>query len=293
MSTKGTTRILKGLTLLLTLLLVGLGIYTYRFYKDVQISEAQLEKEKNQIREELENEIAKYNEVLAQKNDLTTELENAKTRLELLSEEVQKNRVSQRDIDNYRSELRKLRNERVLLFRQNDSLVVVNERLEALQEETQQSLDSVEEEKNRLLRENLALANQVAKAALITASNIQSRGVIQHNSGRLRVTQRARRTEMIHVRYDVNENNLAIAADLPFYTQVLDDKGNLIGTKREISFSDGTTILFNTRTIVPYKKTSFKVSELILPIQQFEPGTYTINVYLGSRLVLSDMLALK
>ncbi len=293
MSTKGTTRILKGLTLLLTLLLIGLGIYTYRFYKDVQLSEAQLEKERNQIREELDNEIAKYNEVLAQKNNLATELQKAKERLEVLSQEVQKNKISQRVIDDYRVELQKLRNERVVLFTQNDSLIVVNERLEILQEETKQSLDSIEKQRNKLLLENQALANQVAKASLVTASNIQSRGVIQHTSGRLRVTQRAKRTEMIHVRYEINENDLAIEADLPFYTQVLDEKGNLVGTKREISFSDGTTILFNTRTIVPYKKTRFSVSELILPVQSFESGTYTINVFLGSRLVLSDTLVLK
>jgi len=293
MSTKGTTRILKGLTLLLTLLLIGLGIYTYRFYKDVQLSEAQLEKERNQIREELDNEIAKYNEVLAQKNNLATELQKAKERLEVLSQEVQKNKISQRVIDDYRVELQKLRNERVVLFTQNDSLIVVNERLEILQEETKQSLDSIEKQRNKLLLENQALANQVAKASLVTASNIQSRGVIQHTSGRLRVTQRAKRTEMIHVRYEINENDLAIEADLPFYTQVLDEKGNLVGTKRKISFSDGTTILFNTRTIVPYKKTRFSVSELILPVQSFESGTYTINVFLGSRLVLSDTLVLK
>jgi len=230
MSTKGTTRILKGLTLLLTLLLIGLGIYTYRFYKDVQLSEAQLEKERNQIREELDNEIAKYNEVLAQKNNLATELQKAKERLEVLSQEVQKNKISQRVIDDYRVELQKLRNERVVLFTQNDSLIVVNERLEILQEETKQSLDSIEKQRNKLLLENQALANQVAKASLVTASNIQSRGVIQHTSGRLRVTQRAKRTEMIHVRYEINENDLAIEADLPFYTQVLDEKGNLVGT---------------------------------------------------------------
>jgi len=293
MSTKGTTRILKGLTLLLTVLLVGLGIYTYRFYKDVQLSEAQLEKERSLIKEELDDEIAKYNEVLTQKNNLAVELQKAKTRLEELSQEVQKNKISQRLVDDYRIELQKLRSERVILFRQNDSLVVINERLTTLQEETQQSLDDIEKQRNELLLENQTLANQVAKAALITASNIRSRGVFQRNNGKLFVTPRARKAEMIHVRYEVNENDLAIEADLPFYTQVLDEKGNLVGTKREISFSDGTTILFNTRTIVPYKKTRFSVSELILPIQPFESGTYTVNVFLGSRLVLSDNLILK
>jgi len=293
MSTKGTTRILKGLTLLLTVLLVGLGIYTYRFYKDVQLSEAQLEKERSLIKEELDDEIAKYNEVLTQKNNLAVELQKAKTRLEELSQEVQKNKISQRLVDDYRIELQKLRSERVILFRQNDSLVVINERLTTLQEETQQSLDDIEKQRNELLLENQTLANQVAKAALITASNIRSRGVFQRNNGKLFVTPRARKAEMIHVRYEVNENDLAIEADLPFYTQVLDEKGNLVGTKREISFSDGTTILFNTRTIIPYKKTRFSVSELILPIQPFESGTYTVNVFLGSRLVLSDNLILK
>ena len=293
MSAKSTTTALRGLSILLTVLLIGLAVYTIGFHQEVRSVKAQLEEEKDEIQRELTLEISKYNMLLAEKTKLASELQSTKSALETLKQTIAADAVTQKSIDDYRSELHRLRNERVVLVRKNDSLQLVNNRLETLQEETQQSLDSIEQQQNKLEAQNKALLDKVAKASKVTASNLTVRGVIQRNSGRLLVTQRARRAEMINVRYEINENALAEIADLPFYTQVLDEKGNLVGTKREVSFSDGTTILYNTRTIVPYKKTRFSVSELVLPVQRFESGTYTVTVFLGSKQVLSDQLTLK
>lgn len=293
MSAKSTITVLRGLSILLTVLLIGLAIYTISFHKEVRSVKVRLEEEKDQVQRELTLEISKYNILLAEKTKLASELQSTKSALETLKQTIAADAVTQKSIDDYRSELRRLRNERVVLIRKNDSLQQANNSLESRQEENEQSLDSIGRQQGKLEAQNKALLDQVAEASKVTASNLTVRGVIQRNSGRLFATQRARRAEMINVRYEINENKLAEIADLPFYTQVLDEKGNLVGTKREVSFSDGTTILYNTRTIVPYKKTRFSVSELVLPVQRFESGTYTVTVFLGSKQVLSDQLTLK
>ena len=293
MSPKSNTTVLRGLTILLTLLLIGLGVYTFSFHNSVRSNEIRLENEKKEIQKELALEMARYATVLDEKNKLVAEFQSTKSQLEALRKELETQDLDKKSIATYRSELKRLRNERLNLLKQNDSLQVLNEQLTTLQEETRQSLDSIERKQSALEAENQALLEKVAKASKVTASTINSRGVIQRNSGKLIVTQRAHRAEMINVHYEVNENALAQAANLPFYTQVLNQKGDMIGSIREVSFSDGNTINYNVQTIVPYKKTRFSVSELILPIKQFDPGTYTINVFLGSRLVLTDQLTLK
>ncbi len=293
MSPKSNTTVLQGLIILLTVLLLALGVYTLIFHKQVNNNKAQFEQEKQILKQELTAEIAKYKSVVKEKEALVKDLEGAMASLDSIKNAITKETISQSDIFLYKSEIQRLKNERIFFVRRNDSLERANENLAALQEKTRVALDSIEKQKDALKAQNRVLQENLAKASKLTASNLILRGVIQRNSGKLVRTQNAKRTEMINVVYEVNENPLAETADLPFYTQVINEAGEFTGIIREVVFPDGTVITYNTLTIVPYKKKKFTVSELVLPFQRFDSGTYTINVYLGSRLMLSDQLILK
>ena len=293
MSTKSTNNTLKFLTLVLAILLVSLGIYTVKFYNEVKDNEAQLQKEKSLIMEELKEEVERYDVVLKENTAITTRLEEAKTEVLALQEKLRTQEATRGVVQEYQLELRKLRREREFMFKQNDSLILETQRLSQLQQKTQDALNKATIRQDSISSKNRDLSSQLSEGAQLTASMTSIRAVIQRNNGKFTPTVRAGRAEMIQVNYTVNENNLATAGDFLFYTQVTGPSGRVIGTPRDITFEDGFSLSYNNRIVIPYTKVQFKVSELILGSGAFEPGTYRILVFQGSRQVLSETLTLK
>ena len=293
MSTKSTKNTLLLLTILLCIVVIGLGAYTVKFYGEVQKNESRLKEEKTLIEQELKEEIKRYNDVLTEKNILSNELSDAKEHLEDLQKRLDSNEVTQSIVRAYRIELTKIRRERELLFKQNDSLLNETERLAELQAETQDALEKATKAQSTLENDNKALIEKLNLGAQITASNLIARGVIQRNSGKFLNTSRGSRAEMIRVCYIVNENKLSKPGDLNFFVQVINSQGKMIGIPREEKLSNGENIRFNARTTVPYSNKAYPVCELVLPVQTFEEGTYTVNVFHEDRLLLTSPLELK
>lgn len=293
MSTKSTNNTLKFLTLVLAILLVSLGIYTVKFYNEVKDNEAQLQMEKALIMEELGEEVERYDLVLKENTAITNRLEAAKTEVLALQEKLKAQEATRGVVQEYQLELRKLRREREFMFQQNDSLIRETQRLSELQEKTQDALNKATLRQDSINNKNKDLSSQLTVGSQLTASISSVRAVIQRNNGKFTPTVRASRAEMIQVNYTVNENRLANAGDVPFYTQITGPSGRIIGTPRDITFSDGSTLTYNNRIIVPYTKVEFRVSELIFGSGTFEEGNYQILVFQGNRHVLSATLSLK
>ncbi len=293
MSTKSTNNTLKFLVIALALLLVSLGIYTFKFYNEVRDNETQLQREKATILEELDEEIERYNLILKENTSITAQLENAKSEIITLQEQLQGQEVTRDLVQKYQLELRKLRREREVFFTQNDSLIRETQRLSVLQQQTQEALERATKQQDSIAIQNKTLNIKIQEGEQITASDFSARGVIQRNNGRFTTTARAKRAEMIQVNYQVNENKLASAGDLIFYTQIKGPNGLVIGTPREIASPDGSVIKYNNRIVIPYKKELFRVSELILGRGDFDEGRYMVTVFHNTREVLSGSLDLK
>lgn len=293
MGTKSTKNTLLFLTILLCVVVIGLGAYTLKFYGEVQENESRLKEEKSLISQELQEEIKRYNDVLIEKNILADELSTAKKHLEELQKRLDSNEVTQSIVRAYRIELTKIRRERALLFKQNDSLINETERLAKQQADTQDALEKATKAQKSLETSNKALTEKINLGAQITVSNLIVRGVIQRNSGKFINTSNASRAKMVRVCYEVNENKLAKAGDLNFFVQVLTSNGDLIGIPRDEKLSNGKTMRFNARTTIPYSNKPFNVCELVLPVQTLKEDTYTVNVFHEDRLLLSSALELK
>ena len=293
MRNKSTNTTLLILTTLLCLVVVGLGAYTYSFYTKVKDNETQLLKDKELIQAELEEEIVRYTRLLEEKSILMSELSVAKERLEAFQKRIDSNEVTRSIVQQYQMELRQLRKERELLFRQNDSLQQETTRLSDLQRRTQNSLDSITKQREQTQRESLV--PEIVKPAVskITLSNIQAQGVIQRNSGKFVNTSRAVRAQMIRLCYQVDENNKIPVSEFSFYVKVLNQNNKLIGIERTKTLETGEKILYNTETTIAYKQKPYKVCELVLPIASFSKGIYTIQIYSEQGMLSSTNLTLK
>lgn len=293
MSTKSTNNTLKFLTIVLTILLLSLSLYTIKFYNEVKDNQDQLQQEKALILEELQQEVDRYNVVLRENTSITSRLEEAKSEVLQLREQLKTQEATRDVVKEYQLELGKLRREREVIFRQNDSLIRETQRLSQLQQETQERLDKATQKQDSIRDQNRDLTSKLSQGSQVTARLSSVRAVIQRNNGKFTPTVRARRAEMIQVNYIVNQNVLAKAGDLPFYTQIKGPDGRIIGTPRSVTFDNDSTLSYNNRVIVPYDKTDFKVNDLILGNGSFEEGVYQILVYQGPRKLIKTTLELK
>ncbi len=292
MRTKNTNTTLIVLTILLCLVVIGLGAYTYSFYNEVKENESQLLKDKELIQAELDEEIVRYSQLLEEKNSLSSNLTVAKERLEAFQKRIDSNEVTRSIVQQYQLELRQLRKEREVLFRQNDSLQQETRRLFNLQERTQNSLDSLTKVKQVIPKPQIVLSEPTTLPK-ITISNMQAYAVIQRNSGKFVNTTRAARAQMVRVCYVVDANEGIPASELTFYVKVFDDKNKLIGIERKITLDNGEQLQYNTETSISYQKKEYKICELVLPVRPFGKGVYSIEIYDTQGLVFAADLTLK
>ncbi len=293
MRTKSTNNTLLILVILLCLVVAGLGYYTFDFHSKVKEKEAQLISDKEQVSLQLKEELSNYNTLLTERNALKGDLKQAQNRLIELQKTLDQNEVSRRTVQKLQIEIGKLRKEREFFVSRNDSLEQETVRLAALQKETQKALDLATKYQDSIQRSNQELAERLMKGARLSISNLAARGVIQRNNGKFVITSRAKRAEMIQVCFSINENPLAPSGDQTFYVQVVNKVGKVIGVLRTETWDNGVTISYNTKTTIPYKNKAYTICELVLPVQQMEPGDYTVNVYNNSELILSTGLNLK
>ncbi len=292
MHTKNTNTTLLILILLLCFVVLGLGVYTYSFYNDVKENETKLIKEKELIKAELEGEIVRYNTFLDEKNTLISQLSAVKERLEAFQKQIDSNKITRSVVQQYLLELRHIRKEREMFFKQNDSLRQETNRLAKLQEHTQHSLDSLTKVKATIPEVKIVEKTPI-KAPKITTSNLQAYGVIQRNSGKFVNTSRAARAQMVRVCYEVDGLDNIPASNLSFYVRMIDQNNKLIGIERKVTLDNGQSLSYNTQTSIDYQNQSYKICELLLPIHSFGKGAYTIEIYTVQGLVSTTKLILK
>ena len=292
MPSKSTNTTLLILTILLCMVVLGLGAYTYSFYNEVKENKNELIKDKALIKAELDEEIVRYGKLLQDKSQMSLELSRAKERLEALQKKIDSNEITRSVVRQYQEELRQLRKESALLFRQNDSLQQETKRLSDLQERTQNSLDSITKERRELLKE-ISNERAVAAAPRIRLSNIQAQGVIQRNSGKFVNTSRAGRAQMVRLCYMLDAVQDLPATQMTFYVKVLNSSDKLIGIERSVILDSGEKLSYNTETSIQYKNESHKICELVLPIQSFGKGDYNIAIYDKYGLLETTGLTLK
>jgi len=292
MPSKSTNNTLLILTILLCLVVLGLGAYTYSFYNEIKENKKELIKDKALIQAELDEEISRYGMLLKEKSALSSELAVAKERLVGLQKRIDSNEITRGIVQEYQLELKKLRRQREVLFKQNDSLQQETIRLSDLQERTQNSLDSITKERSKVVilePEQTTIAAQPS----ISISNLEAQGVIQRNSGKFVNTSRAGRAQMLRLCYEVDENKDAAISEVTFFVKVLNSSNKLIGIERFTTLDSGEKLSYNTETSIQYQKESHKVCQLILPIRPFQKGTYTIEVYNKRGLLTATKIALK
>ena len=294
MSTENSTTKFKVLLGVLAFLLIALGIYTVSLYNSSRETTNSLTEDKVKIEAELESLIKEY-DVGIQENDIKDkDLLAAKERIQVLLDSVKDSEANMALIRRYRSEIGRLKNERLELFKRADSLIALNQVLLTERDSTATILSQTLRTVDSVAMENQTLAETVAKGEEVKVADLAAGAVIVRNRGRIVDTRRASRADQIRSCFTLTENAIAKPGDRLLLVQVINPKNNVLGDKAVMNFEDETSLTYSATTKVFYENEELDVCVMVKAAEEdLVDGLYTINVFDGAKQVASTTLTLK
>jgi len=293
MSTEENNNTFKIIVGILTLLLIALAVYTVTLYNDKEDTITLLKTEKTNIESELQELITNYNEVIKDNEIKDKDLLEARDRIVVLLDSVKGAKANIALLKRYKSEIRKLKSERTLMFKRVDSLIAVNELVIAERDNAYIELNETHKKVDSITNENTLLAEKIKAGAVVKAIDLTGAGIIVRNSGKVVDTKRARRAEKVRACFTLAPNALAEKGDRLFYVQVINPKNNLLGEKAELVFEEGV-LDYSASINVFYENDELDVCAMVNAKEEdLIKGIYTINVFDGSSLVATTKMTLK
>ncbi|MFT4850488.1 MAG: hypothetical protein ACI83B_003046 [Sediminicola sp.] len=277
----------------LTLLLIGLAVYTVSLYNDSKNTVSGLEQQKVEIQSELEALITNYDKVI-QDNELKDEdLFAARERIVLLLDSVKNSEANVALIGRYRAEIGKMKDERKKLFLKADSLIFENQRLEMQRDSTTNVLEKTYLVVDSVSQMNINMAETIRKGSGLTATDLRGEAVIIRKNGKILDTRRSSRADKVRACFTLSPNSIAEKGDKVLYVQVLNPRNNLLGTKELISFDEGD-LTYSASTKVYYENDELDVCILVNAAEDdLIEGRYVINVFDGARIISTATMVLK
>lgn len=293
MDTENNSTKFKILIGVLSVLLIGLAVYTVSLYNDSKNTVTGLEQQKSDIEQELESLIANYDEVIQDNELKDKDLLAARERIETLLDSVKGAEANVALIGRYKAEIGRLKNERKMLFRRADSLIFANQRLAMERDSTTDVLTQTYQVVDSVSQSNTAMAETIKKGSAVNATDLRGDAVIVRKSGKIVDTRRSSRADKVRTCFTLAPNSIAEKGDKLLFVQVINPKNNLLGDKESMTF-DETVLSYSASTKVFYENEELDVCILVNAAEDdLIEGRYVINVFDGARQVASTTMELK
>jgi hypothetical protein len=293
MSSENNSSKFKVLVGVLSVLLIGLAVYTFTLYNDSKSTVTSLEKQKIEIEAELEELIANYDEVIQDNELKDNDLLAARERIETLLDSVKDSEANVGLIQRYKIEVGRLKNERKALFRKADSLIAANNQLVVERDSTSNVLNETIKVVDSVNMENEALSATVKRAAVVKATDLRGEAVIVRSNGKVVDTRRSSRADKVRACFQLAPNAVAESGDRTFFVQVINPKNTILGEKGVFQYDNGV-LNYSTSVNVFYENEELDVCAMVdAKEEDLIEGRYTINVYDGGRQIATTTMILK
>jgi len=288
--------ILKVLVALMGVGILGLGYYTYDMYNESQETQKILQTEKEQVINELEDLKVNYDQAIQDKNEVSGKLEEAKSRIESLIEEVKKTKkINSSIIRKYKNEIARLKSQRDELYKIADSLRAANMDLIVEKDSLTSDLNKQRQFNDTLLNKNEELSQYLNRAKVLYPTNLKATGVKIKSSGKVVETSRKRRTEQIRVCFTVPKNDVLDNGSQRFYIKIVNPEGNVIGSGETIVVGEEQLQISASQDVI-YENKALDVCIFVEPKDkdtEITKGDYLIEVYHDGNKVGTTNLLLK
>lgn len=285
---------LKAIILVLSLLLLASLGYMFKMSSDAKKVETELSTvttEKESALEELAQLKTTYDAAIAENTSMSEELIAERDKVVKLMEDLKRAKVDSGTLANYKKQIATLQAKMNDLIRENDALKKLNQDLTAEIDSTKTILVEAKEYNQVLAGQNEELTKTVEKASKLSILNLKTGAYKVKSSGKEVATEKARRADILKVSFTIAENKVAKSGDKSYYVQVIDSKNNVLGEKKLIEFGD-QSLTYSFITTVQYENNTVNVSEN-LPGENFEKGTYFVNIFDKGELVGKTSFTLK
>lgn len=292
-NSNGKQKIIIGVILLALLVILA----SYVVYQNNQLndSNAFLEDEKVKIEQDLEEMVAKYDAAIAENSDLSEELKLEREDIVLLRDSVKNLKSTNYSlIRRYRSKIETLEASNQELFKQNDSLRIVNQLLADDLTTAQDSILTQSAILDTLNVKNAELAEKIGVGAQLLVNSAKTVTYKRRNSGKLTETLRANRTDALRISFTIAENPLTEEKDHSALIQVQSPDGTVIRNVGATTLENGEEISFSDQTSIEYNNEDLDVISLIeVDRKGMTKGTYKVSIYVDNKLVSISGFVLK
>lgn len=280
----------KRIIIILVILLVGLGGYTFVLFQESQENQRDLLDQKTAISEELEELKGTYDSLLQDYQLQDQALLEARSRIAQLLDSVESAKPSMAIIKRYRIEITRLKEERTMLFARADSLIRVTQNLAQKVDSTQVVLNQTRAESDGLRLKNEDLERALEKGARLQIVDFSSNAVIVRRSGKIVDTKRASRADKVRACFTISPNAVAAAGERNLYLQVINPKNNLIGSRMTLPLGE-ESLYYSASTQVDFQQEEVDVCIMVgAQEEDLISGRYVLNLYQdGTRLATTSM----
>jgi len=274
--------------ILIALVILLLGFCGYLIWQNLQLQKdiengqvafSEVSSERDQVKGELEEMLAQYEEMEANNEDLSEELAAEKAKIEeLLKQAKGKNWT----IHKLRKETETLRTIMKGYVVQIDSLNQINGRLRNENEVVKTELTSERSKSKNLTEKNDDLKDIVTVASYLKTTGLKSYGVKIKSNNTGKENDRAKRIGKIRTEFTILKNDITIPGKKWVYVRILTPDGKVLSEKTDDSNKfdfNGVRGLYSSKKQIDYRNQQQTLSIDWVKTNDFPIGEYNVEVY--------------
>lgn len=285
---------LKAIIAILAVLLVGSLVYIFKMTSDAKALQTELtstKTDKASVMKDLEELKATYDAAIAENTSMSDELIAEREKVVNLMKDLEKSKGDAASMRKYRAQYFALESKMKALVAENETLKKDNAVLTTQRDSTVMVLGEAKKYNEVLVGQNEELSKTVEKASKLNVTNLQTAAYKLRSSGKQVATEKARKADVLKISFTINENEVAKPGERTYYVQIIDSKNNVLGEKKTDAFGD-KSLTYSFVSTIDYQNKPVTVTQDV-PGENFEKGTYFVNVFDKAELVSKSSFTLK
>jgi len=235
--------------------------------------------ERDKVKSELEDMLAKYNDLQTNNKTLSADLEAQKAKIEELIKKAQGKDWSIYKLKKEAASLRTIMKGYIV---QIDSLNQLNGKLKEENSTVKTELHSEQNKTKDLTEQNDNLKDIVTVASQLKTSNLTSMGIRVKSNNTGKPTDRAKKVDKIRTSFTILKNKITKAGNKFIYVRILTPDGKVLSEKTDDSNKfdfNGVRGIYSIREQINYQNEDMQITMDWKKIDDFPIGEYNIEVY--------------
>lgn len=276
---------LKTVIILLATTLLGSMYYIYKMSdrsKDIIVS---LREERHNVLKDLEKSQKLLSQTMTSNSSLSKKVASEELRIRKLITELKKRKdLNATNIADYKKSVTDIDNRIGDLLNEVD---LYKRKIDS----TNIALKKEKTKNDTLISAHKKLTKKISTASKLYFYDLQTNFFKTRSSGKQIETKKASKTDLITVSFAIAENEFVKPTTKEFFVQIIDNKNNIVGTKKEKKFGVKSLAYSSSKEIKYEGKTTPITIEV--PTGDLESGSFFINVFDKSKLILNSSFELE